>query len=69
MSYVEILSAVAAIVVPIVTIQTFWIARGFGSLERNLGGRLDRVDERLDHIERTILRDHAERITRLESRL
>jgi hypothetical protein len=45
------------------------------SLERSLGGRidglaqrLDRVGERLDHIDRTIVHDHAERITRLESR-
>jgi hypothetical protein len=74
-SYVEILTAVAAIVVPMISIQTFWIARGFSSLERridgvemNLGRRLDRVEERLDHIDRTIIRDHSERITRLETR-
>jgi hypothetical protein len=74
-SYLEILTAVAAIVVPMISIQTFWIARGFSSLERridgvemNLGRRLDRVEERLDHIDRTIIRDHSERITRLETR-
>jgi hypothetical protein len=85
-SYLEILTAVAAIVVPMISIQTLWIARGFSSLERELGGRidgvgrnlggrigrveerLDRVEERLDHIDRTVIRDHTERITRLESR-
>jgi hypothetical protein len=67
-SYLEILTAVAAIVVPMISIQTFWIARGFSSLERELGGRIDRVEERLDHIDRTIIRDHSERIARLESR-
>jgi hypothetical protein len=67
-TYFEILTAVAAIVVPMISIQTFWIARGFSSLERELGGRLDRVEERLDHIDRTVIRDHSERITRLESR-
>ena len=86
MTYLEILTAVAAIVVPMISIQTFWIARGFSSLERELGGsidgverslgqridrvegRLDRVEGRLDHIDRTVIRDHTERIERLESR-
>jgi hypothetical protein len=70
-SYLEILTAVATIVVPMISIQTFWIARGFSSLERRidrvdarLGSRLDRVEDRLDHI----LQDHTERITRLETR-
>jgi hypothetical protein len=67
-TYFEILTAVAAIVVPMISIQTLWIARGFSSLERSLGGRLGRVEERLDHIDRTVIRDHSERITRLESR-
>lgn len=74
MGYLETLTAVAAIVVPMISLQTFWIARGFSSLERQLGARidrvehrLDRVEQRLDHIDRA-LRDHGERITRLESR-
>jgi hypothetical protein len=67
-TYLEILTAVAAIVVPMISIQTFWIARGFSSLERELGGRIDRLEARLDHIDRTIIHDHAERIARLESR-
>jgi hypothetical protein len=74
-SYVETLTAVAAIVVPMISLQTFWIARGFSGLERELGGRIDRIErrldrfeERLDHIDRTIIRDHSERIARLESR-
>lgn len=31
--------------------------------------RLERIDRRLDHIERTILADHAERIKRIEDAL
>lgn len=75
MTYLEILTAVATIVVPMFSIQTFWIARGFSTLERridgverSLGQRLDRVEERLDHIDRTVIHDHAEPIARLESR-
>jgi hypothetical protein len=67
-SYLEIVSAVAAIVVPMITIQTLWIARSLGGLEGTLGGRLDRVEQRLEHIDQT-MRDHAERIARLEARL
>jgi hypothetical protein len=68
-SYLETLTAVAAIVVPMISIQTFWIARGFSSLERQLGARIDRVEQRLDRVEQRldhIVLDHTERITRLE---
>jgi hypothetical protein len=68
-SYLEALTAVAAIVVPMISIQTFWIARGFSSLERQLGARIDRVEQRLDRVEQRldhIVLDHTERITRLE---
>jgi predicted PurR-regulated permease PerM len=65
----ETLTAVAVIVVPMISVQTFWIARGFSSLQRQLGARidalaarLDRVEQRLDHI----VQNHTERITRLE---
>jgi hypothetical protein len=55
--------------------QAFWIAWALGKLRDDvrdlrddLGGRLDRVDDRLDRIECTLLRDHGERIARLEER-
>jgi hypothetical protein len=70
LTYLEILTAVAAIVVPMISIQTFWIARGFSSLERELGGRIDgverslgqridRVEGRLDRVEERL--DHIDR--------
>lgn len=44
-------------------LQALWISR---ALER-IYTALDRVDSRLDHIERVVLRDHADRIARLEA--
>jgi hypothetical protein len=38
------------------------------NLRGDLGVRLDRVDVRLDRIESTVLREHGERIARLEER-
>jgi hypothetical protein len=69
-SYLEILTAVAAIVVPMISIQTFWIARGSSSFERelggridgferSLGGRIDRVQGRLDRVKERL--DHIDR--------
>jgi hypothetical protein len=56
-SFGETVVAVAAVVVPLVGLQTFWIARA-----------LDRVDHRLEHLDTTIVRDHGERIARLKTR-
>jgi hypothetical protein len=42
-------------------------ARAAGELGKRLD-RLDRLDTRLDRIESTVLRDHGERIARLEER-
>jgi hypothetical protein len=57
-SYLETLTAVAVIVVPMISLQTFWIARCFSELgaridglERNLGARIDAVERRLDRHE------------------
>jgi hypothetical protein len=63
MDYLEILTAVATVLVPTVGTQTFWIVRALNGIER----RIDGVDDRLDHIDQTILRDHGERISRLEA--
>lgn len=38
-------------------LQTFWISRA-----------LDRIERRLDRIEDMVLRDHGERLARLEER-
>ena len=64
MTYLQTLAATATVIVPLVGLQTFWIARSLDLL----GQRLDRVDARLDRIEHDVIRDHGERISRLESR-
>jgi hypothetical protein len=55
-----IIGAMAALL----TLQSFWIGRLFDATNK----RLDRIDGRLDHIEGSVLRDHGERIARLEAR-
>jgi hypothetical protein len=54
---------IIGVVVAAIGIQTFWINRALDGI----GKRLDRTDERLDRIEDTLLRDHGERIARLEA--
>jgi hypothetical protein len=44
-------------------VQALWISR---ALDR-VYVALERVDSRLDHMERVVLRDHADRIARLEA--
>ena len=44
-------------------IQALWISR---ALDR-VYASLDRIDSRLDHIERVVLSDYGERISRLEA--
>ena len=56
---VTIASALAAFL----GLQGLWISR---ALDR-IHATLDRLDVRLDHIDRVVLRDHGERIARLES--
>ena len=46
-------------------LQALWISR---ALDRVYAG-LDRLDVKLDHLEGAALREHAERITRLEAAL
>jgi hypothetical protein len=53
-----------AVVLAALAGQAFWIGRALA----DLGSRIDRVDARLDRIETTVLRDHGERIARLEER-
>ena len=44
-------------------VQALWVAP---ALDR-VYAALERLDSRLDHMERVVLRDHAERIARLEA--
>jgi hypothetical protein len=46
-------------------LQALWISR---ALDR-VHATLDRLDSRFDHVEGVVLRDHGERITRLEAHL
>jgi hypothetical protein len=59
-----IIGVLTAVVGLAVGLQSFWIAR---ALDR-IHAALDRLDARFDHIEGVVLRDHAERIARLEAR-
>jgi hypothetical protein len=71
MNYVEILTAVAAVLLPTMSMQTFWVVRVLNRIEDRLDRmdvRFDRMDDRFDHFDRTIVRDHGERISRLEAR-
>jgi hypothetical protein len=58
----------ATVFVAALAAVSFWIAHAVNGLARELGGRLDRIDARLDRIETTVLREHGERIARLEER-
>jgi hypothetical protein len=62
MGFLEVLAAVAAVVVPLVGLQTFWIARSLDALGDSLSKRLDRIEARLDRLEPL-----AERVARLEA--
>jgi hypothetical protein len=59
-----IIGVLTAVVGLAVGLQSFWIAH---ALDR-VYGKLDRLDARFDHVEGVVLRDHAERIARLEAR-
>jgi hypothetical protein len=67
MDFLETLLAVAAVVVPLVGVQTFWIVRSLDGLERSISRRLNLIEARLDRIEE-LLGHHGERIARLEER-
>ena len=61
-----IISALAAFM----GLQAVWISHALDRVYARFDGidsRLDRLDVRLDRIEGVVLRDHAERIARLEA--
>lgn len=60
-----IIGVLTAVVGLAVGLQSFWIARALDRIHMTL----DRIDVRFDHVEGVVLRDHAERIARLEARL
>jgi hypothetical protein len=78
MNSLEILTAVAAVLLPTMSMQTFWVVRALNRIDDRLDrmddrfdrmdDRFDRMDDRFDHLDRTIVRDHGERISRLEAR-
>jgi hypothetical protein len=59
-----IIGVLTAVIGLAVGLQSFWIAH---ALDR-IYTKLDRLDARFDHVEGVVLRDHAERIARLEAR-
>jgi hypothetical protein len=58
-----IIGVLTAVVGLAVGLQSFWIAH---ALDR-IHATLDRLDGRLDDVEGVVLRDHGERIARLEA--
>lgn len=56
-------AAIISAFVVFTSLQAFWISR---ALDR-VHAALDRLDARLDRIEGVVLRDDAERISRLEA--
>jgi hypothetical protein len=58
------IGVLTAVVGLAVGLQSFWIAQAL----HRIYAALDRIDARLDHIEGVVLRDHSERIARLEAR-
>jgi uncharacterized membrane-anchored protein len=78
---VSLVAAVGAITIGVVGAQAFWIARALDALRdemhrgfelvelrfERVDQRFERVEQRLDRIEGSVLRDHGERIARLEA--
>jgi hypothetical protein len=71
-------AAVIGAMAGLLTLQAVWIGRLFDTMNsrfdlidqrlNRMDQRFDRIDQRLDRIEATVLRDHGERIARLEAR-
>jgi hypothetical protein len=57
-------AAIVSAVVAVIGLQTLWISRALDRVD----AALDRIDARLDRLEGVVLREHAERIARLEAR-
>jgi hypothetical protein len=66
--------AAAAVILAALAGQSFWmnarmndVSRRTERLEDTITARFDQVGERFDRIEATVLKDHGERIARLEA--
>ena len=57
-------ATVIGVLAAVIGLQSFWIARALDDIRATL----DRLDARLGHIESVVLRDHGDRISRLEAR-
>jgi hypothetical protein len=71
---IAILGGLVIVVGIVVSLQTFWIARSLdkvdaalGKLDAKIDTGLARLDTRLDELKTEIVRDHGERIARLEA--
>lgn len=76
-------AALSTLVFAAIALQTFWVSRSLGKVERSVEalkgelGKLDtkldaglaRVDARLDDLKTEIVRDHGERIAKLEQHI
>ena len=75
MEWLQVFTIVAALV-GIVGVQTTWILHALQRIEARLDrfearmdDRLARIDDRFTRLEQDVIRDHGERISRLEARL
>ena len=69
MDWAQAVTIVSALAV-FTSLQAVWISHALDRVYARFDGidaRLDRIDARLDRIEGVVLRDHAERIARLEA--
>jgi hypothetical protein len=60
---ITIIGTLGVITIGAIGVQAYWIAR---ALDR-LAAQIDRIDTRLDRVEYDLIRDHGQRITRLET--
>lgn len=78
MEWIQVWTMIGAMA-GIVGLQSFWIGRSLDEIRLRIDRvdqridrvelRLDRIELRLDRIETSVLRDHGERIARLEQRV
>jgi hypothetical protein len=62
---VAVLGGTAAMI----AVVSFWAAHAIDALSKTIGDKVEKIDTRLERIEYDLIREHGERITRLEERL
>ena len=50
-------------------LQSFWINRSLGRVEKRVDQLAEQADKRFDSIEDVLLKDHGQRIAKLEERI